>query len=76
MAKYYKVPVKEILFEDSEEVLSVVPDIPDNIPFIGQKIGNNFFIKVNQELTQDSAVELNNIPEQLLKCRVKGVRNG
>lgn len=82
MIYYYKVPKKEIYTSelDSEgniigqRLLETVPDIPDGISFIGQPVGNNFFIKVGQELEGEGITKLNNIPDQLLKCKVRGVK--
>lgn len=84
MAKYYKVPKKTIyentfdeegnITGNTENIIGYEPDIPKGVSFVGSVVGLNYFIKVSDDAVIPNGQALGNIPDQLLKSKVKGVK--
>jgi hypothetical protein len=60
----------------TDEIESIQPDIPEGFSWIGTIVGNFYFIKTSQELEEVNGIQrmTDNLPDNLLKSKVKGVK--
>jgi len=73
----YDPETEELISETvTDEIESIHPDIPEGFSWIGTIVGNFYFIKCSQELEEINGIQrmTDNLPDNLLKSKVKGVK--
>jgi len=73
----YDPETKELISETvTDEVETIQPDIPEGFSWIGTIVGNFYFIKCSEELEEVNGIQriTSNLPDNLLKSKVKGVK--
>jgi hypothetical protein len=73
----YDTETEEIISETvTDDIETIQPDIPDGISWIGTIVGNFYFIKTSKELEEVNGIKrmTDNLPDNLLKSKVKGVK--
>jgi len=73
----YDEETKEVISETvTDEIETIQPDIPEGFNWVGTIVGNFYFIKTSEELEEVNGIQrmTNNLPDNLLKSKVKGVK--
>lgn len=73
----YDEETKEVISETvTDEIETIQPDMPEGFSWIGTIVGNFYFIKCSVELEEINGIKrmADNLPDNLFKSKVKGVK--